>query len=80
MIKISPKTLLDAKMTACHKLVTKKIIDTLADNTTSVSDFQDISIGRIIGNLNHTTINNSRTVDRKIEDMDEEDSGNKNTE
>jgi hypothetical protein len=58
----------------------KKIIDTLADNTTSVSDFQDISIRRIIGNLKHTTIINSRTVDRKIEDMDEEDSGNKNTE
>jgi len=58
----------------------KKIIDTLADNTTSVSDFQDISIQRINGNLKHTTINNSRGVNRKIEDMDEEDSGNKNTE
>jgi hypothetical protein len=33
-----------------------------------------------MGNLKHTTIINSRTVDRKIEDMDEEDSGNKNTE
>jgi len=58
----------------------KKILDTLADNTTSVSDFQDISIQRIIGNLKHTSINNSRRVDKKIEDMDEEDSGNKNTE
>jgi hypothetical protein len=58
----------------------KKILDTLADNTTNVSDFQDISIEGIIGNLKHTTINNSRGVDKKIEDMDEEDSGNKNTE
>jgi len=58
----------------------KKIIDTLADNTTSVSDFQDISIQGVIENLKHTTIINSRTVDRKIEDMDKEDSGNKNTE
>jgi hypothetical protein len=58
----------------------KKIIDALADNTTSVSDFQEISIRLIIGNLKHTTINNSRGVNRKIEDMAEEDSGNKNTE
>jgi hypothetical protein len=55
----------------------KKILDTLADNTTNVSEFQDISIQLIVRNLKHTTINNSRGVDSKIEDMGEEDSGNK---
>jgi hypothetical protein len=73
--KISPKTLLGVKMTACHNI---KKFRHFQDNTTSVSDSQDISIRLIIGNLKHTTVNNSRGVNRKIEDMDEEDSGNKN--